>query len=391
MGINNQKILVFTSGYGSSANGICAEALVTEMENRGAQVFVISFDCEEKEYESDNVKSVLNNLSNKKSPKSFVAKIFNLLKEIILHSRTPKYNEAAVNNAVGFAEKLNETVGFNKVVSVYFPVEAVISAYKLKKSNSALKLIIYELDSVADGILGGSKFGGYIINAYKHLLEKIYKYADLIMVHKSHEECWLKEHGTHRSKMVITDLPILCAPAHTKKSKDNSCCSFLYGGTLDFSYRSPKKMLDSLNELELSERKIDFYSKGCESLLNALNDDTIHIHGYVGKNELNRAINEADFLLSIGNAVSNSLPSKIIIYMSYGKPIIHFSLKKNDVCAEYLKKYPLAFVVEKGSNPQSALSEFVKANMGKTVEFGEVCRQFPMNLPEYSVKYILEQ
>jgi len=391
MGINNQKVLVFTSGYGTSANGICAEALVAEMESNGAQVFVISFDCEEKEYESDNIKSVLNKHIDKKSQKSFVAKRINLLKEMLLHSRTPKYNKEAVKNAVGFAEKLNETVGFNKVVSVYFPVEAVISAYKLKKSNSALKFVIYELDSVADGILGGLKFGGYIINAYKHLLEKIYKYADLIMVHKSHKECWLEEHGTHKSKLVVTDLPILCAPAHTEKSKDNSCCSFLYGGTLDFSYRSPEKMLDSLNELELSERKIDFYSKGCESLLNELNDDTIRVHGYVGKNELNRAINEADFLLSIGNAVSNSLPSKIITYMSYGKPIIHFSLQKNDVCAEYLEKYPLAFVVEKGSNPQSALSEFVKANMGKTVEFGEVCELFPMNLPEYSVKYILEQ
>ncbi len=391
MGINNQKVLVFTSGYGTSANGICAEALVTEMENKGAQVFVISFDSEEKVYATDNIKSVLNKRVDKKSPKSFAAKCINLLKEMILHSRTPKYNKASVKNAVDVAEKLDETVGFDKVVSVYFPVEAVISAYKLKKANSDLKFIIYELDSVADGILGGSKFGGYIINAYKHLLEKIYKYADLIMVHKSHKECWLKEHGTHKSKLVITDLPILCAPAHTQKSKDNSCCSFLYGGTLDFAYRSPQKMLDCLNELELSDRRIDFYSKGCEGLLNELNDNTIHIHGYVGKQELNRAINEADFLLSIGNAVSNSLPSKIITYMSYGKPIIHFSLQKNDVCAEYLEKYPLAFVVKKDSNPQDALGEFVKTNMCKTIEFGEVCELFPMNLPDYSVKYILEQ
>jgi len=70
MGINNQKVLVFTSGYGTSANGICAEALVAEMESKGAQVFVISFDCEEKEYESDNIKSVLNKHIDKKVKKA---------------------------------------------------------------------------------------------------------------------------------------------------------------------------------------------------------------------------------------------------------------------------------------------------------------------------------
>ncbi len=388
---NNQKILVFTSGYGASANGICAEALVTEMENQGAYVVVISFDSEIKDYNSDKVISVLNKTPDQKVASNFLGKCINLLKEILLYSRTPKYNKVAVENAIDIANKLNKTIGFDRVVSVYFPVEAVITAYKLKKLYSNLKFVIYELDSVADGILGGSKYGGYIVRAYKGLLNKIYKVADLVIVHKSHKECWLKEHNKHKSKLKISDLPILCEPDYFEKIEDDSCCKFLYGGTLDEAYRSPRKMVESLNKLDDISYNIDFYSKGCETLLKNLANPNIRLHGYVGKEELDKAISEADFLLSIGNAVSNSLPSKIITYMSYGKPIIHFSLQEKDVCAEYLEKYPLAFVVKKNENPQQVLSEFIKNNVGKTVAFSEVCELFPMNLPRYSVECILGQ
>jgi hypothetical protein len=388
---NNQKVLVFTSGYSVSANGICAEALVTEMQNKGAQVFVISFDSEVKDYSSDRVFSVLNKPHNNKKSSNIIGKSINLLKEMILHSRTPRFNKAAVKKAVDIAKRLNEKIDFDRVVSVYFPVEAVIAGGELKKSAPDLKFVVYELDSVADGILGGSKHGGYIIRAYRCLLERIYKCADLIMVHESHKECWLNEHNKHKSKLKITDLPILCEPDYIESAKESSCYQFLYGGTLDETYRSPKKMLESLNELDDFSWSIDFYSKGCESLLENYANPNIHIHGYVSKQELDKAINEADILLSIGNAVSNSLPSKIITYMSYGKPIIHFSLKEKDVCVEYLEKYPLAFVVKKNDSSQQAMSEFIKNVAGKTIDFKDVCSLFPMNLPGYSVEYILGQ
>lgn len=388
----NQYILVFTSGYGVSANGICAEALVKEMEKHGARVFVISFDSEKKSYASENIFSVLNTSEEKRVATGFLGKSFNLLKDVLLHTRGPKINDAAVTKAVNTAKKLYDTTPFDKVVSVYFPVEAVVSAYRLKKQLNGLKFVIYELDSVADGILGSSKYSGYIVNSYRRLLRRIYKSADLIMVHKSHEACWLKEHQLHKSKLQLTDLPILCKACETENRYEKTEeYKFVYGGTLDADYRSPQKMLESFEKIGKLPYVIDFYSKGCESILRSNTNLNICIRGYVSKEEFEKAVLEADFLLSIGNAVSNSLPSKIITYISYGKPIIHFSLQENDVCAEYLAKYPLSFVINKDSEADDDLRRFIEENRGRTLSFSEVCDLFPMNLPEYSVKRILEQ
>lgn len=387
---NNQNVLVFTSGYGVSANGICAEALVNEMVKQGARVFVISFDSEIKKYDSENIFSVLNKPVDKKSATGVLGKCVNLVRDVLLHSRAPQTNDVAVRSAVNIAKNLCETVTLHKVVSIFFPVEAVVSAYEMKKAFPCLRFVVYELDSVTDGILGSSRYGGYIVNSYRRLFRKIYKSADLIMVHKSHRDCWLKEHSRFEDIVEFTDLPILCEPEGFENNYRSGCeYKFLYGGTLDLNYRSPEKLLNSFEKFNDFPWVMDFYSKGCEALLEAKGNLNVRVHGYVNKEELDKAVSEADFLLSMGNAVSNSLPSKIITYMAYGKPIIHFSLQEKDVCVEYLEKYPLSFIVKNDDDSTNDLKIFIEENKGKRVEFSKIRDLFPMNLPEYSVGSIL--
>ena len=108
---------------------------------------------------------------------------------------------------------------------------------------------------------------------------------------------------------------------------------------------------------------------------------------------MEKIILNTDILVSIGNAVSNSLPSKVIDYIAYGKPIIHFSSQKNDVCKNYFDKYPLALVIDESAPVNHAcdlIKEFIAENKGKKVSYDTISKIFYRNEPQYSANMIME-
>ena len=114
-------------------------------------------------------------------------------------------------------------------------------------------------------------------------------------------------------------------------------------------------------------------------------------HGYVEPDVLDEAINRADVLVSIGNRVSNSIPSKLITYFSYGKPVIHITSKVEDVCVEYVNMYPLGLVLYENVSPKEnalKICSFLKECIGKSVSYSDVSSSLYMNTPMYSVDLI---
>ena len=103
------------------------------------------------------------------------------------------------------------------------------------------------------------------------------------------------------------------------------------------------------------------------------------------------AIINADILISIGNNISRSVPSKLI---SYGKPIIHFSSQKKDVCCEYLNKYPLALIIHQNDSLETSCKKivsFLKESKDKRLDSGFVQKIYPLNVPLYSVILITDR
>ena len=120
----------------------------------------------------------------------------------------------------------------------------------------------------------------------------------------------------------------------------------------------------------------------------------IRRHGYVSLEELNKEVSATDFLLSIGNNLTGqvtSLPSKVISYMAYGKPIIHIDAGKNDIAKEYLSKYPLAIIIDPhsdlGDNAKK-INAFIHECKGKRVPFEHVESIFTMNTPAFTANCI---
>ena len=66
-------------------------------------------------------------------------------------------------------------------------------------------------------------------------------------------------------------------------------------------------------------------------------------HGWVTESEIEIALSTADILVNIGNN-SPLIPSKLFLYLSYGKAIIHQCIIERDACLYYLKQYQNVYI-----------------------------------------------
>lgn len=345
-------LLLCTDFFGTpAATGLCARALAKELESQGHHVGIVSVDSDEViRARFGGAKEISVPYKKPKpagTPRNIIVKAWRFGK-LLLHTFYPKYNKDIVKKTTNIVKELCRKNQIDAMVSVYFPLFTVLSGYKIKKHNRNIKFVVYELDSVADGIASGGKWHKLVEISYKRAMAQIYKLADRVIIMKSHETHWLKEHKAFSAKMQVSDIPVLVAPDVTSVNRKDGEVHLLYSGALSSSYRSPEMLIEAFTGIDCDGWRLDFYSKGCDAELKAaeMRDGRICSHGYISKEELDAITMRADILVSIGNKVSNSVPSKIITYMSYGKPIIHFSLQENDVCLEYLTKYPAVLIIK---------------------------------------------
>jgi len=391
------KILVLTSEYceNAKANGLCAKAIVESLKEYNTSVYVISYQPQQISNEkfSEAIPVYISN--NQNNRKNILPKKIKSLLNLIKYAIKPKYNKEIVNSFLNKINELYEQTKFDAIIGIYFPLETIVAGYKFCKKHKKIKFLIYELDSVKDGISGTGKWSKIRNTSSKYFSNKIYKKSHHIYILNCHKTSWLSNHIKYTYKMKLVDLPILTPVQPIESLHSSFDNTLIYAGVLSKEYRSPQKLLDVFeilkNECNLN---LYFFSNGCEDMLNTYqnNNNKIHCMGYVEKKVLDQAISECVAVINIGNAVSNSLPSKLISYMASGKPIIHFSLQDQDVCKQYLDKYPLSLVIsphETISVISEKIMSFIKSINGKKIDYSTVSNLFPMNLPSYSTEIIL--
>ena len=389
------NIVILTSIYldTPSANGICAQNIVSQLRSIGHSVDVI---CYENSSFPDNgffdihtVKksSVISN--------GFFASIFRKLKlgsKIILGNATAMMDKNLVNSYYHKLEEVDQKKTIDIVIAFFFPVESLEAMYLFKLKHNSVDTISFELDSIGDGIVQSRKV--QIVNyVYSRWLKKIYERIDSIIVMKSHAEYWKREFVSFVTKMNVADIPVLVPQGEALESYER--CTIVYAGLIEKKYRNPSYLLKVLLELKQNlDFDFLFFSKGdCENEITkaATQYTGIRKMGFVKPEVLQTFLAHADFLVSIGNSVSNSVPSKLISYVASGKPIIHFSSQANDICKEYLANYPLGLIIDQSlpsSQACSLLYGFIMKNRGKNLEFDDIKRKFYLNTPEYSAKLI---
>lgn len=99
---------------------------------------------------------------------------------------------------------------------------------------------------------------------------------------------------------------------------------------------------------------------------------------------------KADFLLNIGNTVTNQLPSKVLEYISTGKPIINFYKSENCPAKALLKNAVALNISEQGNLAEQAvaLERFLTATH-PTVPFAEIEKTYRIYTPTAVVENFL--
>ena len=291
--------------------------------------------------------------------------------------------------------EIDGAYGIDAIIAMYFPLESVDAMCRFSAKKPHIKTVIYELDSVRDGISTESRISELYNRALESWLERSYKKATSVIIMQSHEKYWRQRFGKKfASKVLISDLPVFLEKEPLEE-KQNEYPKLVYSGLLDKRYRSPTYLLEILQELnKRMDLEFSFFSSGdCEEQIEetAKQAPCIKQHGYVAPAELEKWTREADFLVSIGNSLSHSIPSKLIMYLGYGKPIIHFSVQSDDVCNAYLKKYPAALIVDTRQDIEKNIQkveDFIRSNMGKRCQFDSYAAEFQTNTPGYNCELI---
>ena len=102
----------------------------------------------------------------------------------------------------------------------------------------------------------------------------------------------------------------------------------------------------------------DFSSEFVDEYLSGKISNIVY-HGEVSPEKADWYAQKADILINIGNKEFNLLPSKLIDYVSMGKPIINISQIENCATLPYMAKYPIGLqLFEEKEITENVLNKF---------------------------------
>jgi len=279
------------------------------------------------------------------------------------------------------------------VFAVSFPFEVLILGMNMKLKYNNVKLFVYELDPYSYNKALRIPIIGFPYRFAKE--RRIFEQADMIFLtnelFKSYQKNIFKK---FKAKFVDLGIPILniCNELQTNESEDE--CRIVYAGSLSRKYRDPSYML----ELFVSIKKLDIWSLH----LYGVNIDEIDkhylemlkgklfIHRKLPRKEILKVIKKSSILLNIGNIMDNQLPSKLLDYIGFRKPIINIYNNINDTSKIYLSDYPIKFQVNANNKnlkvDSNKLIDFIITNYNKHCSYSDVKN----NYNKYSIDTIVE-
>ena len=382
--------------------GLCIMHVQRALLDRGVQSDVLMASDSEGLYchgDYGDVYSIKSGIAFEKKKESF----FDYLKvhvPMLFTWPVPSYKR--VNDYRRTIKELDSDRHYDSIIGTMFPPDVCVACSVFDH------FFYYELDSLINNPVYKSGIKKYMGHRLTKLEEKLFDRAELIIHLNNNRIFYRKEkYKKYEQKSVYSDIPYLIKSKPEKGetaiiSEDISDDQLLmiYSGHLSKDYRPPFKLIELIKQI--SKRinvKCLFFSRGdCEDALRQAEIDTngaVKRMGYVSQEVLSGYTDRADFLLDIGNRLSGedySLPSKVIDYMSMGKPIIHMN-GVNDSAIQYLEKYGLALNVPEEFDEayiNNSVMPFIERSRGKIQDFSEVAEKFPQNTPGYTANLIID-
>ncbi len=400
------KFIFLQEGYDPhpDANSICTKALVDELKKQNHQVYIICDGIEGKESLFSQEPSILHVNTPQYIPfqkQNFLGKINTILKKIFLIFKWPIRFPKKVKEYVKTIETLLSTINDNEkiiLISIYRTPEMVDAGFYIKKKYPTLSWIIYSLDGISAGV-------GISNNKWLRKMDLKWHYqrnawADVIIQMQSHRDAYTKSVlSKYLSKTIFLDLPLMVKKKDDllNVKNDNNDLTFVYGGVFHKQLREPYYLLEWFKEL-VKDKNITFLCYTQSAFVKEIEDVAKETRGYLKRldyilpDEMDKVVANADCMINVGNASSTMVPSKLFVYMSACKPIIHFVTDMNDSCLPYLQNYPLALVIDQRESVKTSVAKtltFLDNIKNVHLSFNDVAKAFPENTPKYTIETII--
>ena len=376
MNDKTKKILIVTHQYlpHTSPRTTRWKLIVDELVSMGNEVTVITGTKQvEKEKNiiyignrtSSNIVNQVRKRSNNLSGSSVIKKLFyKFLKKIyrivIKTFAWPDYSMFWLLSIYRQRKKLN--LDYDLMISVSLPFSSHIAAYILNKKNNkewlmdigdpfTLKKDAPENNKILYGLLNK-----YYENKFYHLASKIlFTHEDSMSAHIDHFN--INPEKTFIGN-PISEFKDEIFSSSIKYDYKLNPIKFGYFGVFTKGVRSPKNFINHFEGIE----NIQFHWYVNEDSKNEItkysNNSTSFFHSLISREEaLKRMADSVHCLLSIGNLNTTQIPSKVIEYISTGKPVIHFSEIENDPVKNIAKNFNNLFILSEETSKKDFFNQ----------------------------------
>lgn len=401
--MKEKKMLVVTGSYLPDLNaiGVCLEAIIYEFKKKGYKPYVVTMADGPEYAELDGCKIYNVPIEKPKIMKpAIVRKCFTGFRII---KNYPLEGSGYIRKITDRIRNLLNENKFEFVLCAQKPLLSGILGIKIKEINSELPVMLYELDSFTDNNSNFETWTRFFAGRNAKLEKRVFDKMDYIIHLIEHKNYYQQDkYKAYLNKSIYVDIPLLDSrlndPDNNVK-KENGILKGIYSGMLYKGTRSPEYFISLLNGLD-SEINVEcsFYSRGDYEVMlrheQSINNK-VRACGYIEKSKLDEEMKNTDFFINISNDYSKNLgviPSKLFYYMSFGKPIIHISSGKNDLCVPYLKKYPSALIISTEKSFEDNVKEldvFLKTLPRSICSYDMLEKDFYENTPAYTVEKIL--
>lgn len=412
------KILFVIKNYYPYDDGSsnCVKCIAEELSNLGEDVHILSMKYDFNVLDEENclnikihrildkyevpMSDLINNIKNSNKAIRFIKKIQVILlkslrrieykfnKDTILH-----YERKITTNKI---KELNKKYEYDTIISVSQPFFTSVSTYKAIK-NKKTKFVIYQLDPFSNNLELDKKYKNKRLKIEKKIFNRANKIIATDLIYNENLQGELRSYS---NKMSVLKFPLIkekikdVATDDIILSKDYINCVFV--GHLYKNIREPKYLLELFKNMNSKNIKIIIIGSGMRDMLKEYKNflgEKLEVYEKISQKAAFNAMINSDILINLGNSIANQMPSKILDYISTGKPIINLYKIDNCPTLEYTKDYELALNIKEGQEINkeliSKIEKFCDINKGKYIDFNEIKNKYLECNPRYvSEKFI---
>lgn len=284
-----------------------------------------------------------------------------------------------VNAANKKLEEINTIKKIDVILTVCSPFQAHMAGAKFKANHPEVRFCSYTVDPYASKTRVVPFFRSY--QDFVSLEREVSSKPDCLFLS---EEAINMRRDIYGGLDNTVALPYLLPESKEVLGRvfDSDHIHCVYAGSFYKDIRNPEYMLKVFSSLKENRVMLHLYSSGCEDIVLRYSENSSRIitHGYVSHDELQRVYASCDFLIGVGNAMNDFLPSKTYEYLSLCRPIVFFNSAGYD--NKVLERYPhsLQLSDDMSIEASSELFEaFVKRERGKVISEDELKKIYSDN------------